>query len=195
MYLDCYFPKNIQVTSLQIHGFNGASEDAYAGVFYFRMVDTTGAVHTSMVMSKSKVSPIKRMSIPRLELCGALVLSRLLHHVKEVFKVPLPEVYAWTDSTIVLNWLVGKPRRFKTYVGNRISEIVDQIPPDRWNHVASADNLADCAFSWDSPFAITSTPALVVLVLLGYVWNQHSGPSAKVHPWNSQLMRRKGFVW
>ena len=141
----CYFPKSIQVTSLQLHGFSDASEDAYAGVVYFRMVDTTGAVHTSLVTAKSKVSPIKRISIPRLELCGALVLSRLLHHVKEVFHVPLPEVYAWTDSTIVLNWLVGNPRRFKTYVGNRISEIVDQIPPDRWNHVASGDNPADCA--------------------------------------------------
>lgn len=141
----CYFPKHVQVVSLQIHGFSDASEDAYASVVYFRMVDSAGVVHISLVMAKTKVSPIKRLSIPRLELCGAQVLAKLLHHVREVFKVPLSDVHAWTDSTIVLDWLVGNPRRFKTYVGNRVSEIVDRLPPDRWNHVVGADNPADCA--------------------------------------------------
>ncbi len=55
-------------------------------------------------------------------------------------------VYAWTDSTIVLNWLDGSPRRFKTYVGNRVSTIISLIPPDRWRDVRSADNPADCAY-------------------------------------------------
>lgn len=141
----CYFPKHANIVSSQIHGFSDASEDAYAGVVYLRMVDSTGAVHISLVMSKTKVSPIKRLSIPRLELCGAQLVARLLYHVKEVLQVPLSETYAWTDSTIVLSWLSGSPRRFKTYVGNRVSEIIDRIPPERWNHVVSADNPADCA--------------------------------------------------
>ena len=51
--------------------------------------------------------------------------------------MPLSSVYAWTDSTIILNWLVGNPRRFKTYVGNRV--------PERWNHTEGTDNPADCA--------------------------------------------------
>ena len=59
--------------------------------------------------------------------------------------MPLSEVYTWTNSTIVLNWLTGNPRRFKTYVRNCVSEIVDRVPPDRWSHVVSADNPADCA--------------------------------------------------
>ena len=156
----CYFPKNVQVVSLQIHGFCDASENAYAGVVYLRMADSTGVVHTSLVMSKTKVSPIKRLSVPRLELCGAQVLAKLLHHVKGIFQVPLSEVYTWTDSTIVLNWLTGNPRRFKTYVGNRVSEIVDQVPPERWSHVVSADNPADC-FSWHSSITIDRARTLV----------------------------------
>ena len=140
-----YFPKSIQETSLQLHGFSDASEGVYAGVVYFRLVDTTSAVQTSLLTAKSNVPRIKRISIPRMELCGAVVLSRILHHITEVFQVPLLVVHAWTDSTIVLNWLVGNPQSFKTYVGNRIFEIVDQIPPDRWNHTASADDPADCA--------------------------------------------------
>ena len=139
-----------EISSAQLHGFSDASEDAYAGVVYLRMIDSVCDIHTSLVMSKTKVSPIKRLSIPRLELCGAEVLSRLLQHVKEVLQVPMSDIFAWTDSTIVLSWLVGNPKRSKTYVGNRVSSIVDKIPPDRWNHVSGTDNPADCV-SWPPP--------------------------------------------
>ena len=54
-------------------------------------------------------------------------------------------MHAWTDSTIVLNWLNGSPERFKTFVGNRISSITYQIPPNRWNPVSGSENPADCA--------------------------------------------------
>jgi len=80
-----------------------------------------------------------------LELCGAQLLTKLLCHIKRILNVPVTSVFAWTDSTIVLSWLTGNPRRFKTYVGNRISFIVDQLPPDCWRHVAGAQNPADCA--------------------------------------------------
>ena len=165
----CYFPKNVQIISVQLHGFSDASENAYSGVVYLRAIDSLNHVHVSLLMSKTKVSPIKRLSIPRLELCGAHILVRLLIHVKDVLQLPMSHVFgahilvrllihvkdvlqlpmshvfAWTDSKIVLNRLSGNPRRFKTYVGNRVSSIVDQIPPDRWNHVVGIENPADCA--------------------------------------------------
>ncbi len=141
----CYFPKHVTITSFQLHGFSDASEDAYAGVVYFRMVDLAGGVHTSLIMSKTKVSPIKRLSIPRLELCGAVIVTKLLWHIKVVFQVPTSDTFIWTDSSIVLYWLSGNIRRFKTFVGNRVSEIVDRLPPEQWNQVKSADNPADCA--------------------------------------------------
>ncbi len=127
---------------IQIHGFCDASEIAYAGVVYIRMTDTQDNTHVSLVMAKTKVAPIKRQTIPRLELCGAHLLSKLLRHVKEIFNVPMHDTFAWTDSTIVLCWLNG---RFKTFVGNRVSFIMDQISPDRWSHVSSSDNPTDCA--------------------------------------------------
>ena len=113
-----YFPNDSQIKSVQLHGFSDASENAYSGVVYLRMIDSLDNIHISLVMSKTRVSPIKRISIPRLELCGAQVLARLLTHVKEILQIPMSHVFAWTDSTIVLNWLSGNPRRFKTYVGN-----------------------------------------------------------------------------
>ena len=141
----CYFPKDVSITLTELHGFSDASEVAYAGVVYLRMMDQSGNIHTSLVMSKTKVAPIKRLTIPRLELCGAHLLSQLLHHCKTVFQLPSDKVFAWTDSTIVLNWLGGNPRRFKTYVGNRVSHIVELIVPDRWGHVEGLRNPADCA--------------------------------------------------
>ena len=78
----CYFLKDVQVVSTQLHGFSDASESAYAGVVYLRMVDSHGKVHISLVASKTKVAPLKRLTIPRLELCGAQLLTKLLDHVR-----------------------------------------------------------------------------------------------------------------
>ena len=141
----CYFPKDTHIVSVQLHGFCDASESAYAAVVYLRMVDHNHVVHVSLVMAKSKVAPLKRLTIPRLELCGATLLAELLHHVKGVLDVSYDNVFAWTDSTIVLSWLSGNPRRFKVFVGNRVSTIIDLIPSNHWYHVAGLDNPADSA--------------------------------------------------
>ena len=121
-----YCPKDVRIVSERLHGFSDASEVAYAAVVYLRMVDSKGSVHITLVTSKTKVAPIKRLSIPRLELCGALLLSKLLNHTRSVFGMSVNDVDAWTDSTVVLSWLSGNPRRFKTYVGNRIAQIVNR---------------------------------------------------------------------
>ena len=141
----CYFHKTSDISSFELHGFCDASEHAYAAVVYLRLTDSQEDVQVSLVSSKTKVAPIKRLTIPRLELCGAYLLAHLLHHVRQVLEVPLSRVHAWTDSTIVLNWLDGSPRRFKTFVGNRISTIMELVHPDKWSHVSGLDNPADCA--------------------------------------------------
>ena len=67
-----------------------------------------------------------------------------MFHIQSIFNIPLNNIYAWTDSTLVLNWQVGNPKKFKTYVSNRVSQIVELNSPDRWNHVDGLDNPADC---------------------------------------------------
>uniref|UniRef100_A0A1X7UJQ0 Uncharacterized protein n=1 Tax=Amphimedon queenslandica TaxID=400682 RepID=A0A1X7UJQ0_AMPQE len=134
-----YFSDISQLKSFQLHGFIDASEDVYAAVVYIRSQDTDGNIGISLVIAKSCVSPIKRMSIPRLELCGA----QLLHYFKGIFNLKLSSIFAWTNTNIVLNWLQGSSRRFKVFVGNRVSSIFDRIPADRWAHVQGTDNPAD----------------------------------------------------
>ena len=67
----CYHPQNAEVAKIKLHSFSDASEDAYAAAVYIRVEDKCGTVHTSLVIAKTKVAPIKRLTIPRLELCGA----------------------------------------------------------------------------------------------------------------------------
>ena len=126
----CYFLKDAHIIVVELHGFSDASELAYDSVVYLRMVDSNGHVHLSLVTSNTKVAPIKLLMIPRMELCGAHILAQLLQHTQKVFNLPLNCMYAWTDRTIVLNWLAGNLQCFKTYVGNRVSHMIELISPD-----------------------------------------------------------------
>lgn len=71
--------------SIQIHGFCDASKDAYGAVIYSLSIDNQGVIHTKIITSKIKVSPLNQVSIPRLELCGAVLLVRLLNKIQDYF--------------------------------------------------------------------------------------------------------------
>ena len=109
--------------TIELHGVSDVLELAYTAVVYLRLTTSDHDIQISLVTSKTKVAPIKRLTIPRLELCGVHLLARLHHHVRQVLEVPLSHTSVSTDSTIVQNWLDGSPKRFKTYVGNRTSWI------------------------------------------------------------------------
>ena len=97
-------------------------------------------------MAIIKVVPIKRLSIPFLESCGGVILAKLLNHLASTLEIDSRNIFSWTDiySRVVLGWLRGNPRWFKTFVGNRISEISDAIPIECWRHVHGTVNPADC---------------------------------------------------
>ena len=99
----CHFPKDVHITSAELHGVSDASEAAYSGVVYIRMVDSRDVPHVSIVTCKTKVAPIKQLTVARLGLCGAHLLANLLYHNQEVFNIPSNKEFAWTDSTIVLS--------------------------------------------------------------------------------------------
>lgn len=130
---------------VQLHGFSDASESAYSAVIYSRCIDESGNMKITLVTAKTKVSPIKQISIARLELCAALLLTRLMKSTTEHLKLEHVEYFGWTDSTITLAWLADHPRKWKTYIANRTAEIIEFWPRQLWRHVSSKDNPADCA--------------------------------------------------
>ncbi|KAJ8981431.1 hypothetical protein NQ317_015633 [Molorchus minor] len=134
-------------TCLEIHGFSDASSHGYGAVIYFRVCDELGNFSTFFVCAKSKVAPLKRISISRLELCAALLLAKLISFVCKVYETRLKfnQVYAWSDSQIALSWIKSSPHRWKTFVSNRVSAIQDRIDPTCWYYVESQNNPADPA--------------------------------------------------
>lgn len=132
-------------TLVELHGFCDASNSAYAAVIYIRVIDAEGKVHVSLVTAKTRVAPIKQISVPRLELSGAVLLAKLLDEVSRILNVSKSNLHAWTDSEVVLAWLSSHPSRWKTFVGNRVSEILSVTCRSQWSHVRSEHNPADCA--------------------------------------------------
>lgn len=130
---------------VELHGFCDASKLAYAAVVYIRVLDDNGHVTVNLVTAKTKVAPIKQISIPRLELCGAVLLSRLLVEVAPIMDIRKENIHAWTDSTVVLAWLNSHPTRWQTFVANRVSEILTTLDAQQWSHVRSGVNPADYA--------------------------------------------------
>ena len=141
----CYTHGDQQDTvSYQLHGFCDSSLSGYAAVVYLRAM-SGASIQTAFVASKTRVAPLSQLTIPRLELLSALILSRLITTVEEALKplVAIEKIYCWTDSTTALHWIIGTNKEWKTFVENRVKEIRSCVPPSSWNHCPGTENPAD----------------------------------------------------
>ncbi|GFU44951.1 uncharacterized protein TNCV_4234761 [Trichonephila clavipes] len=125
-----------------VHGFADASTAAYGAVLYAQSISEED-VSTRLLCSKSRVAPVKPITIPRLELCACVLLSQLLEKVSHSLTLPIQQIMLWTDSNIVLAWIQRSPEQLKTFIGNRIKIIQRLTQNCQWNHVSSNENPAD----------------------------------------------------
>ncbi|XP_062708649.1 uncharacterized protein LOC134288292 [Aedes albopictus] len=146
----CYFEGATvrKYEQLQLHVFVDASEAAFSAVAYFRVVNDQGEPECSIVAAKTKVAPLKPLSIPRLELQAAVLGSRLLSSVQENHSVKVRQRFLWSDSATVLAWLRADHRRYKQYVACRIGELLSATDIAEWRWVPSKLNPADAATKW-----------------------------------------------
>ena len=128
---------------LRIRAFADASTIGYGAVIYLRTVYNDKTVSCEFVIAKSRVAPVRQLTIPRLELQGALVAVRIVKAVQESLKTPINYVHYWTDSATVLQWINSKTCRFQAFVSNRINEILEFSQRHQWHHVISLENPAD----------------------------------------------------
>ena len=144
-----------QSDKVALHVFCDASEKGYTACIY--VVADEGERTSMLLAAKSRVAPLEVQSIPRLELCGALLGQRLLSSVLQGLsrmKFAILERFAWTDSTIELSWLKQEPNHWTTVVANRVAEI-QQDSELNWRHVATHENPADIAFRGLNPSLLT----------------------------------------
>ena len=142
----CYFYDMREITSWQLHGFCDASEWAFATVVYLRVEYTEGAPDVNVVTSKTRVVPVKRQTIPCLELLGATILARLMNTLVKVFSckmfVPQVDRYYWTDSYTTLCW-IRNSQQWKQYVQHRVNEICRLSSKENWRFCPGSENPAD----------------------------------------------------
>ncbi len=105
-------------------------------------METEKDVVVRFVASKTQVAPLQAQTIPRLELLSALLLSRLIISVANSLKSTLPqlELRCFTDSQVSLYWICGMEREWKQFVQNRVAEIRQNVPPERWGHCPGKTN-------------------------------------------------------
>ena len=159
--------------SISLHGFADASKAAYGAVVYYRATydyreptvflvtsktklvkqDTKRQTDTSDAEDESKEQP---ETIPKLELCAALLLAKLLSKVGNVLKIEPSHWHAWSDASTVLAWLDGNKRNHPVYVANRVKKTLELTQPKHWLHVPGEDNPADCASRGVSPTALAN---------------------------------------
>ncbi|KAF6769644.1 hypothetical protein AHF37_12260, partial [Paragonimus kellicotti] len=135
----CIKPRTLEGPyQMELHGFSDASEAGYGAAIYARLVATDGSIYCSLVLGKSRVAPMRAVSIPRMELTAAVLAAKLTSYVKDELLKEVKSVTLWTDSRTV-------PRRFETFVANRLSSIHDLSSPDDWRYVDTKRNPADLA--------------------------------------------------
>ncbi|XP_033624666.1 uncharacterized protein LOC117288077 [Asterias rubens] len=140
----------VDVATCQLHAFSDASDEGYGIAIYTRHEDSSGRVFCNLLMGKSRVTPLKKVTTPRMELTAASLSVKFIALITSALELHF-NVFYWTDSTSVLRYIANKTTRFHTFVANRITTIQEGSRIEQWRHVPTLKNPADIASRGISP--------------------------------------------
>ena len=140
----CYHPIGFgKAVRREIHAFSDASKDAIGASIYLRLFNDQGEICTTLLFGQSKVAPAQTTSIPRLELCAAVLASQAVHKIEKEIDMEIDEITFYTDSKVVLGYIQNESRRFYVYVANRVQTIRKMSNPRQWKYIDTSKNPAD----------------------------------------------------
>lgn len=140
----CYRDPNMMTNhTVQLHMFSNASEYAYSASAYLRLSDHSGRTHCSLVFGRCRNAPLKRRTIPHLELMASVMAVRISNLIRAELDFPIDRVVFWTDSLTVLQYIRNETRRFHRFVATRLEDIHEHTAPDQWHHVPGILNPND----------------------------------------------------
>ncbi|XP_058838795.1 uncharacterized protein LOC131694256 [Topomyia yanbarensis] len=136
-----------ETTTIELHTFVDANESGYAAVSYFRFEEGDD-IECAIASAKTRVAPLKYVTIPRLELQAAVLGTRLAKNIAEQHNRPIEKRYFYTDSKDVMHWLNSDHRRYSQFVAARVSEILDSTTTTEWYWISTKLNVADEGTKW-----------------------------------------------
>ena len=144
--LNRYYLREVKgaIKSLELHGYSDASNSAYAAAVYLK-AESERNTETLLAGSRTRVAPLEAKTTPRLELLGAVILSRLVTAYESALQgvMKVDKILCLVDSTAVLYWILGSEKEWKQFVQNRIMEIKSLIPKEHWRYCPGELNPAD----------------------------------------------------
>ena len=138
----CYYNTNDPVVTIGLHGICDGSMKAYGCCVYLRFVHRSKFVKVVLVTSKSRIAPLRKQSIPKLELLSCLLLVPLINTLKKELKIfyDILNFYLWTDSSVAYSWIVNTSKVFPVFIQNRLKEIRNLVDVDRFKLIDTKRN-------------------------------------------------------
>ena len=131
------------IADYELHLFSDASFSGYGCCAYLRMTDEEGRIVVTLLMAKSRVTPLRQMTIPRLELSAAVTAVKVACFLRRELSHLDLSLHFWCDSKVVLGYIANEAKRFHVFVANRIQFIRDHSDPAQWHFVGTKSNPAD----------------------------------------------------
>ena len=141
----CVVPDGFQEAAIELHHFCDASLSGYGACSFLRLTNCNGRIHSALLMAKSRLAPVKQITVPRLELCAAVVAVKLDKVIRGELELELLPSTFWSDSQIVLSYIRNESKRFKIFEGNRVSFIRENTTSEQWQYIPGNLNPSDVA--------------------------------------------------
>ncbi|XP_067282638.1 uncharacterized protein [Pseudorasbora parva] len=132
-----------EAENTEICVFSDASMKAISAVAYLRVSRQNGNTEVGFILGKARLAPKPDLSVPRLELCAAVLAVELAELITEEIHLKPDRIGFYTDSRVVLGYIYNESRRFQVYVSNRVQRIRQSTQPEQWRYVSSEQNPAD----------------------------------------------------